>query len=259
MSAILVTGGTGTIGSYAAEGLRALGRDVRTVSRHAHTSTDGTSHIVCDLRTGDGLVDAMRDVETVLHLAGGASGDGALTATVARAARAASVAHLVLISVVGADAMPIGYFREKKAAETVVRESGVPFSILRAAQAHSLMLPLAQIMSKLPLVPNPTGLRFEPVDPRDIADRLVVIAEGTPAGLVPDLAGPQVYSLRELVQSYADAVGKRCAFVRVRIPGAIGRAYRAGENLAARDADRGERTWESYIAEHGALVVSARK
>jgi hypothetical protein len=43
--------------------------------------------------------------------------------------------------------------------------------------------------------------------------------------------------------------GRRRPFLPVRIPGKAGKAYRAGDNLAAATADRGTRTWEEFLAE----------
>ena len=72
---ILVTGGTGTIGSRVVPLLRAAGKDIRILSRHPRESEPGIEHVVGDTVTGDGLAQAMSGVDTVLHLAGGAKGD----------------------------------------------------------------------------------------------------------------------------------------------------------------------------------------
>jgi uncharacterized protein YbjT (DUF2867 family) len=99
-------------------------------------------------------------------------------------------------------------------------------------------------------------LRFEPVDARDVADRLVDLTLNPPAGRVRDLAGPRVYDLRELSTSYLDARAKYRLRVPIRIPGKAGRAYRAGENLAGPGADRGNRTWEDFLAERLSKVTA---
>lgn len=58
------------------------------------------------------------------------------------------------------------------------------------------------------------------------------LALGEPSGLVPDLAGPKIYTLAELVTSYLRAAGKRRRLVPVHVPGQAARALRAGANLA---------------------------
>lgn len=171
------------------------------------------------------------------------------TGNLVRAAAGAGVRHLVYISVIGADKVPLGYFKAKYGAERAVADSGLPWTTLRAAQFHDLCLTMAQTMAKLPVVPVPGGMRFQSVDAREVAARLVELTLGEPAGLVPDLAGPRVFGMAELVRSYLRARGKRRMLLPVRMPGKAGRAYRAGENLTLEGAVVGKRTWEDFLAE----------
>ncbi|MEU4798297.1 NAD(P)H-binding protein [Streptomyces sp. NPDC023327] len=248
-SPILVTGGTGTLGSHVVPLLRAAGHPVRVLARSSRASTPGIEYRSCDLLRGTGLDDALKGVETVLHLAGGPKGDDEATGNLVRAARTAGVRHLVYISVVGADRIPLAYFRAKLGAERAVTESGIPWTTLRAAQFHDLALTVAEKMGKLPVVPAPSGMRWQPVDARDVAARLAELALDRPAGRVADLSGPQVYGLGDLVRDYLKAAGKRRPLLPVPLPGKVGRAYRAGENLAADDGMSGTRTWEAFLAE----------
>ena len=103
-------------------------------------------------------------------------------------------------------------------------------------------------MAKLPVIPVPTGFHFQPVDTGEVADRLVELALGAPAGLVPDIAGPRVYAMAELVRGYLRARRKHRAIVPIRLPGKAARAFRAGANLAP-DRAVGRRTWEGFLAE----------
>jgi uncharacterized protein YbjT (DUF2867 family) len=140
-----------------------------------------------------------------------------------------------------------GYFASKLAAERVVAESGLPWTTLRATQFHDLTLMTAQQMARLPLIPVPAGFRFQPVDAGEVADRLVELALGAPAGLVPDIGGPRVYAMAELVRTYVRARRMHRLFVPVPIPGNAARAIRAGANLAP-DRAVGRRTWEDFLA-----------
>jgi uncharacterized protein YbjT (DUF2867 family) len=93
-------------------------------------------------------------------------------------------------------------------------------------------------------------LRLQPVDARDVAERLVELALGEPAGLVPDLVGPKVYTMGELSRAYLRATGKHRLSMPIRIPGKAGKVYRAGGNLTLSGATVGTRTWEDFLAEH---------
>jgi uncharacterized protein YbjT (DUF2867 family) len=256
MSTILVTGGTGTLGRLVVPRLRDAGGKVRVLSRQRRESGDGLEFVTGDLATGDGIEAAVDGAETIVHCAGSTKGDEEKALNLVRAA-APGARHLVYISVVGADRVPVvsgvdralfGYFGAKLAAEKVVADSGVPWTTLRATQFHDLSFLTAQQMAKLPVIPVPSGFRFQPVDAGEVAARLVELALGTPAGLVPDIAGPRVYGMAELVRGYLRARGKHRAIVPVRLPGKAARAFREGANLAP-DRAVGKRTWEEFLAE----------
>ncbi|MFD9501030.1 SDR family oxidoreductase [Streptomyces sp. NPDC060035] len=249
-SPILVTGGTGTLGRLVVPLLRQAGCEVRVLSRHPHESGDeGIEYVTGDLLKNEGVQAAVDGAEIVLHLAGGPKSDDEATRNLVRAASHAGVRHLVYISVIGADRVPLGYLRAQLEAERAVTGSGLPWTVLRAAQFHDLTLAVVRKMAVLPVVPVPGGLRLQPVDPHDVAARLVELALGVPAGRVPDLTGPTVYDMSGLIHGYLRARGKRRMTLPVRMPGKAGRAYRAGENLSLDGTDVGGRTWEDFLAE----------
>jgi uncharacterized protein YbjT (DUF2867 family) len=210
-----------------------------------------------DLLKDEGIEAAVDGAGIIVHCAGGPKGDDDATRNLVRAASRAGSPHLVYISVVGANRIPqdsgidrtmFGYFGSKLAAEQVVAGSGLPWTTLRAAQFHDLVLKVAQVMTKLPVMPVPSGFRFQPVDSDEVAARLVELALGTPAGLLPDMAGPRVYGLADLLRTYLRASGKRRLVLPVPLPGKAARALRDGANLAP-DRAVGHRTWEDFLAD----------
>jgi uncharacterized protein YbjT (DUF2867 family) len=254
---ILVTGGTGTLGRHLVPRLRDAGCNVRVLSRQSREAGDGIEFVTGDLATGEGIEGAVEGAEIIVHCAGSSKGDAEKALNLVRAASRRGTRHLVYISVVGADRIPVvsgvdramfGYFASKLAAERVVADSGLPWTTLRAAQFHDLLLMTARQMAKLPVIPVPAGFRFQPVDAGEVAARLVELALGPPARLVPDMAGPRVYGMAELVRGYLLARGRRRPLVPVRLPGQAARAFRAGANLAP-DRAVGRRTWEEFLAE----------
>ncbi|WP_338765246.1 NAD(P)H-binding protein [Nocardia vulneris] len=247
---ILVTGGTGTLGRQVVPLLVAAGAEVRLLSRNAQEPAAGIQYVTGDLLTGTGVAAAVNGVDVVLHLAGGPKGDEVVTANLLDAAARAGVRHLVYISVIAADAIPLGYYRAKAESERIIAESGVPWTTLRAAQFHDLALTAVRALAKLPVVPIPGGMRLQPVDVRDVAVRLVQLVQAEPAGLVADLAGPTVYGLGDVVRDYLRATGKRRLLLPVYLPGKAGKAYRVGANLTFDGTQLGARTWEQFLAEH---------
>lgn len=254
---VLVTGGTGTIGRVVVERLVAAGRDVRVLSRsQPRQPLPGAAHVVGDLATGDGVDEAVAGAATIVHCAGGASGDDSKARSlVAAVERAATRPHVVHISVVGVDEMPIvsgvdralfGYFAAKRGAEHAIVESGLPWTMLRSTQTHELTLETFRMLAKLPVVPVFSGVRLQPVAAAEVGARLAELALGTPRGRVDDIGGPRVLAMDELARDALRHLGKRRALVPVRLPGGAARAYREGANLAPEHAV-GVLTWDAFL------------
>jgi len=150
---ILVTGGTGTLGRASVERLRAVGRQLRVLSRHA-----GPGRCVGDLTSDVGIDDAVRGATAIVHCATGPRGDTALTRTLIDAARrSGNHPHLLYISIVGIDRVPLGYYREKLAVERLVEGAGLPWTIQRSTQFHDLLDRLFRALSHSPVLPVPAG------------------------------------------------------------------------------------------------------
>jgi uncharacterized protein YbjT (DUF2867 family) len=239
---ILVTGGTGTLGGHVVRLLRQAGHDVRVASRR---TGDGLATI--DWKTGAGLDEAVSGVDVVVHCASQNSGNDMEHKLVA-AVRAAGVGHLLYISIVGVDRIPFFYYRTKLTGEQLIEASGVPWTVLRATQFHDLIKVVLAMSARLPLMFLP-NLRFQPIDASEVAARLVELAAGTPQGRVPDIGGPQVYSMRNLARMYLQATGRRRSIVSFRLPGKAFRAYAAGLNLAPGQAV-GRISFADYLAAH---------
>lgn len=258
-SPILVTGGTGTLGRLVVPRLLDAGRAVRVLSRGRRDRPErgGVEYVTADLATDEGTATAVEGAEVIVHLAGSAKGDEKKTRNLLQAASRAGVRHVVYISVVGDERIPVesamdramfGYFASKLAAERIVADSSVPWTTLHATQFHDGFLATARALARSPVIPVPAGFRFQPIDADEVAARLVELALGAPAGLVPDMGGPRVYEMAELVRGYLRAAGRHRLIVHTPMPGKAAGAIRAGAILAP-DRAVGRRTWEDFLAE----------
>ena len=129
-------------------------------------------------------------------------------------------AHLVYPSIVGIDQIASwGYPKAKVQAEQIVDGSGLPWTILRVTQFYDYCLANSRKLSRFPVAPVPAGFTVQPVDPREVAARLVELALGEPVGRAPDMAGPQVSSWADLFRGYLKATHRHRWVVPVRIPG----------------------------------------
>ena len=226
-----------------------------------------------DLLTGEGVDAAVAGVDTIIHCAGSFKDDVKMTETLVREASRAGAPHIVYISVVGTDRIPVVgfgrlaflYFRNKKDAERVVSKSGMPWTTLRATQFYDLFLIVGRGMSKLPVIPVPARFRFQPVAVEEVAARLVELALAEPAGYVADIGGPRVYRMVDLIKSYLRAAHRRRLLVPVWIGGKTARTIRAGGNLVAAPIDpagaANSKTWEQFLVERmgGGSTVGAEQ
>ncbi|MFD6437609.1 SDR family oxidoreductase [Streptomyces venezuelae] len=241
MSTMLVTGGTGTLGRLVTERLRADGHEVRVLSRH-------TQPYAVDLREGTGLDAAVTGVDVIVHCASSPTGgDDRAARNLIAAAEKAGVPHLVYISIVGIDRVPMGYYKTKLAVERLIEESGLGWTVLRATQFHDLVLRIMEASAKLPVMLLPGGVSDQPIEVGEVADRLAQLAAAPPAGRVEDMGGPEVRTFPDLARAYLRASGKRRRVLPVRLAGRTYRAARDG-GLLAPDQAVGKRTFEEYLA-----------
>ncbi|MEN3267742.1 NAD(P)H-binding protein [Pseudonocardia sp.] len=243
MTTTLVTGATGALGAPTVTRLCAAGHDVRALSRRR-----GPGLTTGDLLSGAGLRAAIAGADTVLHLATGPRGKGDVeaTRTLLEAATAAGVRHFVLISIVGIDEIPLAYYRDKVVIERLVRESGLPYSVLRATQFHSFVEAMFTAQRLSPVVVAPV-FPLQPIAVDEVADRLVELADAAPAGRMADIGGPEQHTLAGLARLWARATGTRRPVVPLPLPGKLSAAYRAGSALVPGPA-YGRQTFADHLA-----------
>ncbi|MGW3626029.1 SDR family oxidoreductase [Streptomyces sp. NPDC000880] len=244
MTSILVTGGTGTLGSLVSDRLRERGHEVRVLSRHAKP-------YAVDLRNGSGLDAAVEGVDAIVHCASTPrGGDDRAAAHLLAAARRASVPHLVYISIVGVDRLPLSYYGIKHKVERMIEEaggSGPGWTVLRTTQFHDLLLRLLAGAARMPVLPLPSGVSVQPIDTGEVADRLAELAVGAPAGRVDDMGGPEIRPLADLARAYLHATGQRRPIAPVRLAGKAYAGYRSGAQLTPERAV-GKVTFEEFLA-----------
>ncbi len=254
-----MTGATGTLGGALVDRLVEAGWRVLAATRRLDdppptAEGDGTIEWVkLDLVEGTGIEAGVADADAVVHAATAPQGDTMAvdvrgTERLLDAAEGAGVEHLLYPSIVGVGEIPFSYYERKREAERAVEASPVPSTTLRATQFHAFVDELLGTVAKLPVWPLPTELRAQPVDHREVADRIVDYLADGPRGRADPVGGPAVHRLGELASAYREARGLRRAVVRLPIPGGVAKGFRAGKATRP-DHAVGTVTWESWLAE----------
>jgi len=251
---ILVTGGTGNLGSKVVARLLERGCRVRVVSRKERLGDAGVEYVVGDLGKATGLVEALTGVDVIVHCASAGKGDVEATRNLVHAAKALkSPPHLIYISIVGVTGVSFGYFQDKLKAEKIIVDSGLPWTIQRATQFFEYVLGGAKSLTRFPIVPVPKDFKVQAIDVREVADRLVGLALKPAAGRVRDLGGPEVSAWAEMIRQYLRAFHKHRLVVQFVMPGT--KAIRAGglllsEHPAGHEHDGKRLTWEQFLAQN---------
>ncbi|PXA65801.1 3-beta hydroxysteroid dehydrogenase [Cryobacterium arcticum] len=242
---IAIAGGTGTVGRHVTDLVRQRGHESVVLARSA-------GH---DLTTATGLADALSGVDVVIDVLNtptlGAAAStrffDATTAALLDARVVAGVRHHVALSIVNATRVAAGYYAGKVAQESRVRAGTVPWTILRATQFHEFA---AQTLGRgsLKVAALVPVMRTQPVAAREVAERLVELAVGSPRGQAADLGGPREEQLIDIVRAYAQATRTRRPLVQIRLPGRMGAAMRAGALLPAAGTERGRQTFAQWLA-----------
>jgi uncharacterized protein YbjT (DUF2867 family) len=256
MKRALVTGGTGILGTAMVPRLLATGYDVRILTRRrGFAPPAGTRAVIGDLDTGAGLDAATTGVDVIVHCAS-ATGklsygsvkrtDVAGTARLLEAAKRGGSPHVVYISIVGIDVVPLGYYRAKREAEGLIERSGLPFSILRTTQWHTFVPKAAEPFMRFPIIVLPKGFCMQLLDVGEVADRMMALVEAGPSGRAPDMGGPEVIPAVDAFRDWLRAIGKRRIVTSLPVPGKIGSSLRDGGNLTPNRA--GKITWAEWLA-----------
>lgn len=258
MTTMLVTGGAGKLGREVAARMARRGHHVRSLTHTASASPlDGVEAVTGDLATGAGLEAALDGIDTVIHAASNSRQTQAVDIDGTRHLLAAAQSHgrsthIIYVSIVGVDRSEAPYYGAKYAAEQMIQQSGLPWSILRATQFHNFILEILRSLGidTEPVVAVPEGVRLQSIEIGEVADRLVAIAEGAPLRQVEEMGGPQILSMEEMAEAYLRARG-RTAQVRaepLRTP--LFDGFRRGAILTPEHAV-GKVTWEAYVAGRG--------
>lgn len=121
MAQVLVTGAAGVLGKALLPQLSRAGYRVRAMSRRTARPSSSEAHwIQADVETGIGLVEAVRDVEVIIHAASSPQHrthqiDVQGTECLLKQAQVAGVSHFIYVSIVGIDRIPFSYYRHKLA------------------------------------------------------------------------------------------------------------------------------------------------
>lgn len=197
---IVIIGGTGLIGSKTFSRLSLKGHEVIAASPNTGVNTI----------TGEGLTEALAGAQVVIDLANSPSFEERAVMeffetsghNLLAAAKAAGVKHHIALSVVGAERLPkSAYLRAKMVQERLIRDSGIPYTIVHSTQFFEFLGGIAQSGTEGDTV-TVSSAYFQPIASDDVADVMADVALSPPLNGVMEIAGPEPVRMNELVARF---------------------------------------------------------
>ena len=239
MTTVVVFGGGGFLGRRLVHRLTTEGMSVRVAVRHPDRARielrsmgfDRVTVVPADVRDQASVAAAIAGTNAVVNTVSAYVENGGVTfeavhvrgaETVAREAIAAGVTRLVLVSGIGADPDSSSpYIRARGRGELMVQQAFPGATIVRPGAMFgpgdalfSMLAELARLLPALPLIGG-GHTRLQPVFVEDVAAAVAnILADPETVGRTYELAGPGVYTLRELVRMTLHLMSKR----RILIP-----------------------------------------
>ena len=248
---IVIIGGTGLIGSKTADRLRKQGHEVIAAAPNTGVNTI----------TGEGLGEALAGASVVMDLANSPSFEDKAVLeffetsgrNLVAAEKAAGVKHHIALSIIGVDRLPeSGYMRAKVAQEKIIRESGIPYTIVHSTQFMEFLSGIAQSGTVGDTV-HLSSAYVQPIASDDVADNMTVVANSTAINGIVEISGPERVRLNELVARYLKAMGDSRKVVADPEARYFGARLEDGSLVSSGNPRLGHITFEQWFA------TSARK
>jgi uncharacterized protein YbjT (DUF2867 family) len=195
---VVIIGGSGLIGSKLVARLREQGHEAVPASPDSGVNT----------LTGEGLAEVLAGAAVVVDVSNSPSFEDAAvlkffetsTGNLLAAEAAAGVGHHVALSVVGSDRAPdSGYLRAKIAQEKLIRNSSIPYSIVRATQFFEFFKRIADEATDGNTV-RIAPVLFQPIAAEDVAKAVARVAVSAPVNGIVEIAGPQQFRFDEFIR-----------------------------------------------------------
>ena len=240
-----MVGGRGRIGA----------RLVTTLTRGGHDVVAASRRSGIDVVTGEGLAEALRGASVVVDVSDSPAFDDASVMTffttstrnLLAGEAAAGVGHHVMLSIVGIDRVPeLGYYRAKLAQEQLIKDSSIPYSIVRATQFFEFLGSIADAATDGRTVRVPPA-RIQPIAADDVARAVAAAATGTPVNGTVEIGGPEPFYMAALMQRVLGARNDPREVISDPHARYFGARLNEGSLVPGNDAELGEIRFDDWL------------
>lgn len=252
---IVVIGGTGLIGSKVVTKLTAQGHEAVAASPNTGVNTI----------TGEGLAEVLAGASVVIDVSNSPSFEAAdvlkffetSTGNLLAAEAAAGVTHHVALSIVGLERAPEnGYFRAKLAQENLIKQSSIPYSIVRATQFFEFFKGIADT-SVVGNAVHIAPVLFQPIAAEDVASAVARVATGSALNGTTEIAGPEQFRFDEFIRQGLSARNDSREVVTDPHAPYFGAELNEGTLVPAGEAQLGQIHFKDWLEQSAIAVAKA--
>jgi uncharacterized protein YbjT (DUF2867 family) len=218
---VVVTGSTGKVGSQLVDQLAASGAAVvaavQPTSKVDAIKRAGATPVVVNFESAESIIAAFEGVDRLFLLTPLIPDQIGWSARVVDAAKAASVKHIVKLSVMGADwPQPTLFGKEHAEMERYIRQSGVPYTFLHPTFFMQNLLGEATIKTQGAFYGCAGDGKASYIDTRDIAAvATAALTKNGHEGKTYELTGPELLSNGDLATTLSSATGREIRYVNL--------------------------------------------
>ena len=250
----LITGGTGNLGKVVVMLLHEKELKISVLTSHNKLqNSENIDFVKGDLTNRESLFDLKSKFDIIIHCASNPlnsdlidiKGSQNLLDTVVHN----KTEHFIYISIVGVDKSSFKYYRNKNRVENMIKESGIPYTIIRGTQFHDLIL--QRIIHSIDkgkgtklLVPE--NLRFQSIDKKDVAKKVYEVIEQGPKNETINIGGPEILTLDKMLDVYLALLNRDEITKSVPPENDFQKIFTSGINLCPENR-YGTITWNDYL------------
>ncbi|UJR12671.1 hypothetical protein I4U23_016845 [Adineta vaga] len=262
MVKVLIVGGTGPVGQAISKIFLSnqtpflIGsRNPKAINNDNVGSQLTSNWIYMDLKKNEGINKSIDDdVDTILYLASlpeetinGQPIDITLTKNLLDSIPKKNIKHFIYISIVGIDKMSFSYYKGKLECERLIKESGIPYTILRATQFHDLVEYMGNCLVNYPRDIASKAAKIQPIQTDAVAMELAKIVKESPLNSTYDIGGRKIYTMREIADSLLEVHHEKKPAIDMPMIDEILNDFAEGYNTCD-NISLNSNTWEEYLA-----------
>jgi len=223
--------------------------EVKLTSRRKPEFTGNFEWVYSDLLSGEGLEEAVKDVDVIIHSATSPIKNSRfieVSGFEKFLSKLQHIKHFIYPSIVGIEDIPLKYYKLKNEEEVLLKNSSIPYTIVRATQFHVFVenLLLSKPLFKRYIIPG--GIKFQSVDVGEFANHLIGLIEMDPQGRADDFGGPDIMTLSEMAELKMKINNETKKVLNFSLPGKLYKSFFDGKNTNP-IKKVGKITFEEYI------------